>query len=674
MAPQGKRARKSDEAVTGGQADVEPMPPEKKKKTRRRNVRGRRGVLKNLPDMPLDILYEVFSHLHPQDLLNLSRTTKAFRRLLMDRNAAVLWKEARQNIPDLPEPFPGMSEPAYASLCFDAQCHGCFKPGIREVLWEIRARFCNECKKSKTLSQETLIYRRGDYFGSYLPCAVVEISVTGKTELFWDKKRVLASEAARIKEDYAEVEHAGLCRKWYNNKKLNRAIELEDIKDARYKAIKNKLKELGYEKDVIYCEQYCMSKESLKQLSVVRQSKPLTERTWQTIRPTVIDFLTTTVTPLRIVHEYTLYLRPRAAILRKAVEKFARLSHGVFPHVRDFASLPEVRAILDPADKAEISVESFDALLPLLPELVTRWREDITGKLETFVRRELSSDESEDVPDGIRALDLAIATIFRCSHCKKPIVGAYPGTVSHRCRPAYVAALVQMTRGYGLWSKKQDDPFDTAIERALKWAKWSHRDVDLLKSDVEPVLEACGQNSLSTTAQDMDELDFRFRCKKCDSFQARAIFRWREAALHSRDCHGHDDSSLFFDIEDYIKRTLDTELWEAVSSEEARKIAPLERAASERVALKRLSKPIWCCVHCEMHELSRGGMITHIVETHGISTPSDDNLFADPARVKTRMPPVYIVADEYKMRVQSLKPFVKQALKDGEAMFQGDEI
>ena len=56
------------------------------------------------------------------DILNLCRTNKAFRDLLTFRDSAYIWKAARKNVPGLPEPCPGKSEPAFAALCFESVC------------------------------------------------------------------------------------------------------------------------------------------------------------------------------------------------------------------------------------------------------------------------------------------------------------------------------------------------------------------------------------------------------------------------------------------------------------------------------------------------------------------------------------------------------------------------
>jgi hypothetical protein len=97
------------------------------------------GLLKRLTEVPLDILFEVrggffvslalielgqiFSHLHPLDLLHLARTTQAFRALLMRRSATSVWKATIANIEGLPVCPPDLNEPQYVNLAFDDHCH-----------------------------------------------------------------------------------------------------------------------------------------------------------------------------------------------------------------------------------------------------------------------------------------------------------------------------------------------------------------------------------------------------------------------------------------------------------------------------------------------------------------------------------------------------------------------
>lgn len=104
------------------------------------------------------------------DLLNLARTNKDYRRILMNSNSASVWKAARQHIEGLPECPPFLSEPAFANLAFDHHCHvrttmyrlsigicahfllqSCLKPNVKTVCWPLRARYCNQCKKIKSV-------------------------------------------------------------------------------------------------------------------------------------------------------------------------------------------------------------------------------------------------------------------------------------------------------------------------------------------------------------------------------------------------------------------------------------------------------------------------------------------------------------------------------------------
>jgi len=55
-------------------------------------VKGRKGKLRNMTEMPMDVLFEIFGRLEPVDLLHLSRATKSLRSILIAPNANFLWK------------------------------------------------------------------------------------------------------------------------------------------------------------------------------------------------------------------------------------------------------------------------------------------------------------------------------------------------------------------------------------------------------------------------------------------------------------------------------------------------------------------------------------------------------------------------------------------------------
>ena len=115
---------------------LEKASPSKVKKSGfSRRVQGR---LQNMLSLPLDVLFtvssrhrllvphciqispQILSALQPMDLLNLARTSKTLRQVLMSRNSMSVWIAARRNagVTVVPEPPEDMSEPAWAQLLF----------------------------------------------------------------------------------------------------------------------------------------------------------------------------------------------------------------------------------------------------------------------------------------------------------------------------------------------------------------------------------------------------------------------------------------------------------------------------------------------------------------------------------------------------------------------------
>ena len=66
---------------------------------------------------------QILCLLEPRDLLNLARTSKPFRGLLMSRNSVSMWKASRSNVEGLPDCPAHLSEPAYANLAFFPYCN-----------------------------------------------------------------------------------------------------------------------------------------------------------------------------------------------------------------------------------------------------------------------------------------------------------------------------------------------------------------------------------------------------------------------------------------------------------------------------------------------------------------------------------------------------------------------
>jgi hypothetical protein len=58
-------------------------------------VKGRRGLLKFMTEIPMDVLYEILNALEPIDLLYLSWANKALHSIVMGKSARYIWERVR---------------------------------------------------------------------------------------------------------------------------------------------------------------------------------------------------------------------------------------------------------------------------------------------------------------------------------------------------------------------------------------------------------------------------------------------------------------------------------------------------------------------------------------------------------------------------------------------------
>ncbi|EIM82377.1 uncharacterized protein STEHIDRAFT_171319 [Stereum hirsutum FP-91666 SS1] len=110
-----------------------------------------------LSTLSLDIIYEILSHLRPDDLLHVSRVSKSFHQLLTSRRTAWIWRMTWSNVgDDIAPPLPeDISEVlAWTVLIFGGTgCQMCGSEDTQEIDWALRIRACSPCTiKSVTFS------------------------------------------------------------------------------------------------------------------------------------------------------------------------------------------------------------------------------------------------------------------------------------------------------------------------------------------------------------------------------------------------------------------------------------------------------------------------------------------------------------------------------------------
>ncbi|GAA5898979.1 F-box protein [Sporobolomyces salmoneus] len=123
-------------------------PPPKRARNAQSRVKGRKGALQGVLELPMDLIWEICTHLDVGDLLALSNTNKSFRSVVTGESSSMLFKRARQRI-GLPELLSPMPDLRYAELMFGKGCNICGKANAGKVDPSFRARICSACYKDK---------------------------------------------------------------------------------------------------------------------------------------------------------------------------------------------------------------------------------------------------------------------------------------------------------------------------------------------------------------------------------------------------------------------------------------------------------------------------------------------------------------------------------------------
>ncbi|KAJ3751301.1 hypothetical protein DFH05DRAFT_1470822 [Lentinula detonsa] len=279
-----------------------------------RRVRGKLGLLERLAkDAPMEVILEVFCHLEPRDLLRLARTSRELRNLLMSKTLENIWRAARQNVEDLPPCPHDLSEPQYAFLIYEPICHLCDRR-VESVLWSFRMRCCQDC--ASDLSKfpqydEEFFARLPQEFRSYdiLPRDLILTSErwswTGHNEItarYKAEYETLQTTEERKtwlnrkeKESQQSRNHRFLCAQWMCRRDIERARELDKLRQQRKEDILTRLNDIGWreEAEIIMKSQRLITwrKDSFAQHKSVNQPRKLTEYGWNIIKDELVTML-----------------------------------------------------------------------------------------------------------------------------------------------------------------------------------------------------------------------------------------------------------------------------------------------------------------------------------------------------------------------------------------------
>ena len=213
-------------------------------------------------------------------------------------------------------------------------------------------------------------------------------------------------------------------------------------------------------------------------------------------------------------------MKSRIKVLKQAWITFAR-SYGStpFPRVEDFALIPAVRSILDVRENVDLKQDSFDVLVPDLPNILEYWRTDVVRRLDRWIRT-----RDPEIPPDIPISDLASSHLIRCTDCHYIFSLTDASVALHRCPYSGIRDSHWMFARENRRAQVNDD-YLTALEM---WGleRWHPADFYPLHKSTKLILDTCNVESVCTV-KELDKLDPRLRCSETSC--CNNIYTWREA-------------------------------------------------------------------------------------------------------------------------------------------------
>ncbi|KZV70723.1 hypothetical protein PENSPDRAFT_685292 [Peniophora sp. CONT] len=521
------------------------------------------GKLSLLPTMPLDILLEIISYLPPGDLLQLARTTKSFRALLLSRSRVPIWRRAYHLVAPCPPAPKWMSEPAWAHLVFGGNfCHMCNARPVR-VHPGLLKRVCRTCLNAHLLTRaeakEAYVFCLDYLFAELV--STVESKLGGQRSrpatYYWsadvarvhgrvreilerefhereenglldddDDGAIVSSKAQaaldKLKESirqrtHAHKKHASKFAKWQSEVDKARTEVLESNKSTRRDEINKRLLDLGYARADV---------NALAQHREVRAEQPLTQRVWKRVLPLLVEELAR-VKAERLERERLARVEDRKHAVATVYDAWLCTIPSdaipVAPSQKEVFELPEFAKFIEedqmiPANEVRFPQATFDAAIPRLRELVAsaghkRHAEALAKRSQTIFSANPSAPapatSSPSEPVEISRRFNPATTAYRSGYCTH----YFGSEVLQYAHPRWPPEPVKGT-------------FDARAFGA-----------------VALLCDRLGLDPNTTTPAELDALDPALVCTTCPllqrrmapHLQGRLVCGWREYAAHRED-------------------------------------------------------------------------------------------------------------------------------------------
>ncbi|TRM56575.1 hypothetical protein BD626DRAFT_518837 [Schizophyllum amplum] len=579
-------------------------------------VKGLQGKLANIAEMPLDILFEIFAYVDPEDLLNLSRLTKAWRALLMNRSASPVWRRILAKVKGLPSIPDDMNEPQYVALVCGKHCDYCGSSIAVKIAWLARVVYCRKCFSKKffpysnmpdTFSRLRHILPDQDEMRRVVPYVTIKEKRRDRTWLYrWfsavackelmadlNRPQMIKGDQQFLQDYWNDKEqrldnikkHAALCEKWEQDRREDKEKDMERMRNLREEAIQQRLIDLGWgdEFGKLYHN-------PLGQHRKVRIAEPLTEKRWLAIKDELVELMQNAQRRrLAELREDALGQRYRS-LGELLVNYYRSQPMGIIlPRTGDFANFEALSRVIEgtPFDQKVSEHDLQDALEAVPRSSFDEWHARCEDSLVAFIQHSMRDDQLiRDALglDDITRDNLRLAIMVYGTSSYGDPIQTYPR----------VLVWPRLTRVYG-W-----------IER-----RWSTDELVLRHESIAMAcraVELAGGDAQTMTVDEMDALDpwYSFAGEEKRLLKRRA-YPWRDAI--------HDSQ---------FKRINKLML-----------LGPEDTAAA-RACLAASKCDVFFpdsiaqCAHCEQRPLCSGELYAHLKRAHVIDRPRRQDFVAGP--------------------------------------------
>ncbi|KAF8547195.1 hypothetical protein OG21DRAFT_1450535 [Imleria badia] len=489
----------------------------------------------------LDVLFLLAAYVHPLDLLNLARTCKSLRELLMDKSSTFVWRAARRQVKGLPDCPVDLTEPEYANLLFYARCHGCGKYA-KKILWKMRRRYCPACRDERLchFSSCPEVIRLRNVLAAEQLTKGHEVTVWVEKEqadsfireynCSSDKERFL-----RDKQNQYDAihQHARACIYWQRFQVLpEHRRDVEKRRGARAQSIIERLKQHGYEPEIAYFGVYTFQQ---CHKPFFKTAKPLTDKEWARMWPEWLETMTkfrsqrldkTIHQPRRnvLVSEYVTYL---ASPLPDS------LAFDLLPHVTHLNHFPPFRDVIYASAETQMGVKPFESAFAKLPALVAEWRKQLDVELAELVT----------IPSHLSSSDQAVS-----------LSSATPMESSQKATDKLHLACAVFDTGSSVLFTHSDVFSSSMRHRTMDHgeddSQMSFRSRFGIKAleQAPYIVHACGMDPNVATAEDMDRRNARLKCLACKNL----CITWRDALYHAFHSHQYTSPRWQIISDEYI--------------------------------------------------------------------------------------------------------------------------